>query len=149
MRSRPILALMVHQDWLVCTVWRYSQSVFEHHTLWAEPRHVLGSTLPGLITYQNRLRHYVFIQHDQGVGLWLNCFILVFFFLAGRGLGGAERNCDCLAHHRPHITASSHHATVSHSPNVCMHLRFGSPSFNAHTSHIAYPSWPGLCPSIR
>ena len=54
MRSRPILALMLHQDWQVCTVWRYSQSVFEHHTLWAEPRHVLGSTPPGPITYQNR-----------------------------------------------------------------------------------------------
>ena len=23
----------------------------------------------------------VFIQHDQGVGLWLNCFIFFFFFL--------------------------------------------------------------------
>ena len=137
MRSRPILALMLHQDWQVCTVWRYS---LEHHTLWAEPRQVLGSTPPGLITYQNRWRHYVFIQHDQGVGLWLNC---------GEGVGEAERNCDCLAYHRPHITASSHHTTVSRSPNVCMHLRFGSPSFNAHTLHITQPSWPGLCPSIR
>ena len=73
----------------------------------------------------------------------------IYFFFVGRGVGEAERNCDCLAHHRPHITASSHHATVSRSPNVCMHLRFGSPSFNAHTSHIAQPSWPVLCLSIR
>ena len=86
MRSWSIPALMLHQDWQVCTVYRCSQrSAFED---------------------------------------------LISFFA---GWGGVEKNCDCLAHHRPHVTASSHRATVSCSPSMYMHLRFGSPSFNAHT----------------
>ena len=59
-------------------------------------------------------------------------FIIIIILFCWEG-GGVEKNCDCLAHHRPHVTASSHRATVSCSPSMCMNLRFGSPSFNAHT----------------
>ena len=88
MRSRPILTLMLHQDWQVCTVWRYSQSVFEHHTLWVEPRHVLGSTPPGPITYQNRdtMCSYNMIK-EWDFGLIVLFYL---FFFGGEGSGGSR-----------------------------------------------------------
>ena len=78
MRSGPMFALMLHQHWQVCTVWRCShRSVYEDVTLWVEPGLVLGPTLPGLITPKMGGDTIVFVQHNQGMRLWFDSF---FFF---------------------------------------------------------------------